>query len=324
MKTTIAGALRKTLKEEMQSDDRIFLMGQDVGVYGGIHNVTRGLFAEFGEDRVIDTPLSEIAISGCGVGAAMVGMKPIIEIMYGDFLPIAMDHIINSAAKASYLTYGKINVPIVIRTNYGTGKGDGAQHSQSPEDWFANVPGLKIAIPSTPKDARDLLRASIHDNNPVLFLEHKMLYTLKGEIDEKAEPIPFGKADIKKPGRDLTLVSSGLMLHKSLKAAEELMDQGLDVEVVDIRTLKPFDKDTICQSVRKTGLLLVVQESPYEFGWGAQIIETVIQKEFDNLKMSPQRLASLDVPIPANKVMEDKVIPNVDRIKEKIKVMIKQ
>jgi len=323
MKMTFAGALRKTLKEEMAYDDRIFLMGEDIGVYGGIFNVTLGLMDEFGEDRVIDTPLSECAIVGCGVGAAMAGLRPIVEIMYADFLPLAMDQIINSAAKASYLSCGKITVPLVIRSNFGAGKGDGAHHSQSPEGWFMNVPGLKIVVPSTPADARGLLKSSIRDNNPVLFLEHKLLYSMKGEINENDDVIPLGKADIKRDGTDLTIVSSAVMLHKSLKASEELKEDGIEVEVVDIRTVKPFDKDTICQSVRKTGRLLVVEESPYTGGWGAQVIETVLQSEFNSLKMCPQRLASLDIPLPADKSMEDKVVPNVNRIKEKIKEMLK-
>jgi len=322
MITTVAGALRKTLKEEMAADDRIFIMGEDVGRYGGIYKVTLGLQNEFGKDRVIDTPLSECAIAGCGVGAAIAGLKPIVEIMYADFLPLAMDQIINNAAKTSYLTCGKVNVPLVVRANFGAGKGDGAHHSQSPEGWFMNVPGLKIVEPSTPADARGLLKSSIKDNNPVLFLEHKLLYALKGEINDNDEAIPLGKADIKRQGKDLTIVAGAVMLHKSLKSAEELKEEGIEVEVIDIRTIKPFDKDTICKSVRKTGRLLVVEESPYTGGWGAQVVDTVIQGEFNNLKMCPQRLTCPDIPIPAHKVMEDKIIPDVGKIKSKVREML--
>lgn len=322
MKTTVAGALRKTLKEEMAADDRIFVMGEDIGVYGGIYNVTLGLLDEFGEDRVIDTPLSETAIAGCGVGAAVAGMRPVIEIMYADFLTLAMDHIVNSAAKTSYLSHGAVSVPLVIRANYGSGKGEGAHHSQSPESWFMNVPGLKIVAPSTPADAAGLLKSSIRDNNPVLFLEHKLLYPLKGEMDDSIAPIPLGKADIKRAGKDITVVAGAVMVHKALKAAEELKEEGLDAEVIDIRTIKPFDAGTICSSAEKTGRLLVIEESPYTGGWGAQIVDAVVANAFKKLKVAPGRLACLDIPVPAHKGMEDMAIPNVARIKEKIKEMV--
>jgi len=326
MKINVAGALRKTLKEVMEADDKVFIMGEDIGEYGNIYNVTRGLLRQFGEKRVIDTPLSEVAIVGTGIGAAIVGLRPVIEIMYADFLTIAMDQIINNAAKMSYLSCGKIKVPLVIRSSYGCGKAEGAHHSQSPESWFMNIPGLKIVIPSTPKDAIGLLRSSIYDDNPVLFLEHKLLYNLTEEIkDDNDSCIPLGKADIKKTGKDLTIVSTGAMVHKALQAAKELSkEKNIDVEVIDLRTIKPFDENTIYNSVRKTGHLLTVEETPYTGGWGAQIIQSAVQNVFEAFKFAPQRLTLPDIPIPIKKEMEQKIIPNVNKIKERIKEMMKK
>lgn len=321
--TTISGALRRTLKEEMEKDERIFLLGEDIGdPYGGIFKVTKGLMSQFGKDRVINSPLSEIAIAGAGVGAAISGMKPVIEIMYADFLPIAMDQLINCAAKMHFLSHGRINVPLVVRANYGSGRAEGAQHSQSPEAWFLNFPGIKIVAPSTPRDAQGLLKSSIEDNNPVLFLEHKMLYNLKGEILKENISIPLGKAEIKKEGKCLTIVACSVMVQKSLIAAKELEQEGYSIEVVDIRTLKPLDEDSICQSVKKTGRLLVVEENPYTGGWGAQIVQTVVDREFSSLKQAPQRLTTPDIPLPARKDFEDYLVPNVEKIKEKVKKML--
>lgn len=321
--TTVSGALRRTLKEEMEKDERIFLLGEDIGdPYGGIYKVTKGLMSQFGKERVINSPLSEIAIAGAGVGAAIAGMKPVIEIMYADFLPITMDQLVNCAAKMYFLSHGRTSVPLVIRANYGSGKAEGALHSQSPEAWFLNFPGIKVVAPSTPRDAQGLLKSSIDDNNPVLFLEHKMLYNLKGKILKENVPIPLGKADIKKEGKDLTIVACSIMVHKSLMAAQELEQEGISVEVVDIRTLKPFDEDTICQSVKKTGRLLVVEENPYTGGWGAQVVQTVVDKEFDSLKQAPRRLTTPDIPLPARKDFEDYLVPNVEKIKTKVKEML--
>lgn len=325
MKTTLAGALRETLKEMMQSDDRIFIMGEDVGEYGGIYNVTRGLLNQFGEKRVFNTPLSELAICGSGIGAAVAGLRPVIEIMYADFLTMVMDQIINNAAKMSYLSCGKIKVPLVIRSNFGCGKGEGTHHSQSPEAWFMNVAGLKIVEPSTPADARGLLISSINDDNPVIFLEHKLLYGLSGEIGEiDNAAIPLGKADIKRKGTDLTIVSAAAMVHKALSAAEELkVEENINVEVIDLRTIKPFDIEMISDSIRKTGRLLTVEEAPYTAGWGAQIVDSMVRAEFDQFKVRPQRLTGLDIPIPVKKELEAMVIPSVNAIKEKVKEMMK-
>ena len=323
IKTTFSGAIRRTLNEEMKSDERIFLLGEDISdPYGGIHNATKGLMNKFGEERVINSPLSEDVISGVMVGAAISGLRPVIEIMYADFFPIAMDQIVSNAARMHFLSHGRINVTLVIRASYGSGKGEGAQHSQNPEAWFMNFPGLKVVVPSTPRDAQGLLKSSIEGNNPVIFLEHKMLYNLKGEILKNNIAIPIGKADIKKEGQDLTLVTSSVMVHKSLKAVEELEKDRYSVEIIDIRTLKPFDEDLICKSVKKTGRLLIVEEGPFTGGWGAQVIQTVVSKEFNLLKEAPQRLTASDVPLPARKDFEDYLVPNVHNIIEQIRKML--
>jgi len=320
MRTTISGAIRKTLKEEMAADDKIFIMGEDVGEYGGIFNATRGLIRDFGADRVIDTPLSELAIAGAGIGAAVAGLRPVIEIMYADFLTITMDQIVNNAAKMSYLSCGKYQVPIVIRSNFGIGSAEGAHHTQTPHAWFMNVPGLKIVVPSTPKDACGLLKSSIRDNNPVLFLEHKMLYKLRGEIGDKIEAIPLSKGEIKHEGTDITVVASALMLHKSLKAAEELKkEDDISIEVIDIRTIKPFDEDIIINSVKKTGHLVIVEEAPYTGGWGAQVVDTAYKKLFKELKSPPLRITSPDIPISAMNKLENMRVPSVEKIKTNIK-----
>jgi pyruvate/2-oxoglutarate/acetoin dehydrogenase E1 component len=315
MRTTFAGAIRKTLKEEMEQNEQIFLLGEDIrDPYGGIHKVTLGLTNHFGKDRVINSPLSEIAIAGAGVGSAISGMRPVIEIMYADFLPIAMDQIVNGAAKMHFLSHGKIKCPLVIRVNFGGGKGEGAQHSQSPEAWFMNFPGIKIVCPSTPRDAQGLLKSSIEDNNPVLFLEHKLLYGMKGEILNENIPISIGKAEVKRQGKDITIVVWSIMVHKALAAAEELANEGIEAEVVDLRTIKPVDKGTICDSVCKTGRLLTVEENPYTGGVGAQIVDTVVAEAFEYLKCAPVRLTTPDVPLPAMKEFENILIPDINKI----------
>jgi len=322
IKSNISGTLRRTLKEEMEKDSRIFLYGEDIGdPYGGIHRVTKGLMTHFGKERVMNSPLDEVAIAGIGVGAAISGMRPVIEIMYGDFLPISMDQIVNCAAKMYFLSGGKVSVPLVIRVNYGSGKGEGAEHSQDPTSWFMNFPGLKIVAPSTPRDAQGLLKSSIEDENPVLFLEHKMLYTLTGEILEDNVAIPLGKADIKREGNDITIVTSSINVHKSLKAAEILKEEGIDVEVVDLRTIKPFDKEAIAASIHKTGRLLVVEESHFTGGWGATIVDFVVQNHFAHLKCAPARLAAVDAPLAARLDIEASQVPNADKIVAKIKEM---
>lgn len=325
IKSNIAAAIRRTLKEEMIRDETIFLFGEDIGdPYGGIHKVTRGLMTYFGKERVINSPLSEIAIAGVAVGSAISGMRPVVEFMYADFLPIAMDLIVNSAAKTYFLSGGQTSVPMVIRANFGSGKAEGAQHSQDPSAWFINFPGLKIVAPSTPRDAQGLLKSSIEDDNPVLFFEHKMLYQLQGEILEENISIPIGKADIKHDGDELTIVASSMMVHMALEAAETLSKMGISVEVVDLRSIKPMDKDTIIKSVEKTGRLLVVEESPKIGGWGAQVVDFVVENSFQSLKTAPKRLAGVDAPLAANHEFEARQVPNTKKIIDLVKVIFKE
>ncbi len=322
MKTNISGAIRKTLKEEMERDPSVFLFGEDIAdPYGGIHKATKGLSDHFGSERVINSPLSEIAIAGVGVGAAINGMRPVVEIMYADFLPIAMDQIVNCGAKMHFLSGGSICVPVVIRANYGSGKGEGAQHSQDPLAWFINYPGVKIVAPSTPRDAQGLLLSAIRDNNPVLFFEHKMLYQLTGEILLHNEPIPLGKMDVKRGGRDLTIIACGMMVHRALSAAKELSDEGIEAEVIDLRTLKPLDEEGLLESVRRTGRLMVVEESCRTGGWGAQVVDTAVEQAFAALKAAPVRLAALDAPLAARADFEALQIPSSQAIVEAARAM---
>lgn len=324
IKSSFSGAIRRTLKEEMEADERIFLLGEDIAdPYGGIHNATKGLSKLF-QERVINSPISEIAISGTGVGAAMVGMRPVIEIMYADFLPIAMDQIVNHAAKIFFLSCGRTKAPLVVRTSYGSGKAEGAMNSQCPEAWFINFPGLKIVVPSTTRDVQGLLKSSIEEQNPVIFLEHKLLYPLKGEILEKNKAIPLGRGEIKRKGRDLTITCCSIMVHRSLQAAKELEKEGIDVEVMDLRTLKPLDKTMLLQSVHKTGRLLTVEESPYTGGWGAQIIQIAVEKAFYSFKTPPQRLTTPDLSLPARKDFEEFLVPQVNDIVKKVKEIMKE
>lgn len=325
LKSNVAGALRRTLKEEMTRDETIFLFGEDIGdPYGGIHKVTKGLSTFFGKERVINSPLDEVSIVGVAVGAAISGLRPVVELMYADFMPIAMDQIVNNAAKLHFLSGGEIKVPMVIRANYGSGKAEGALHSQDPLSWFMNFPGLKIVVSATPRDAQGLLKSSIADENPVLFFEHKMLYQLQGEILAENQAIPLGQADVKRAGEDLTIVGCSIMVHRALKAAEELTGGGISVEVVDLRTLKPYDKDTILASVRKTGRVLVVEESPRTGGWGAQIVDTIVEEIFSSLKCPPARLAAVDAPLGASFESEARQIPGVEQIKARVRQMLEK
>jgi pyruvate/2-oxoglutarate/acetoin dehydrogenase E1 component len=315
MKTTVGGALRLALRDEMTRDETVFLIGEDIGHYGGIFNVTKGLIRQFGERRVVDSPLDETGILGIGVGAAISGLRPVVEIMYVDFITICMDLVINNAAKMPWLSQGQLKMPLTIRANFGTGKGDGPQHSQCVEAWFMNVPGLTVVEPSTPKDAYGLLLGSIRYDRAVLFLEHKLLYALQGEMEPDGRALPLGKGAVRREGKDATLVSCGLMLHKAMRAAQELMEEGISLEVIDVRTVKPLDLELILESVKKTGRLVTVEENPYTGGWGLTVSDAANRELFGKLKEAPLRIASLDVPVPASNVMEEMVVPNVERIK---------
>lgn len=321
---TYAEAIRQALYEELKNDKNVVLFGEDVGFHGGAFRVTKGLWDEFGNRQIFDTPLSEQAIVGCAIGASMTGFKSIAEVMYLDFIALAMDQLINQAAKIRYMFGGKAKLPLVIRTAAGGGGGYAAQHSQSLETWFVHVPGLKVVMPSSPYDAKGLLKTAIRDENPVIFIEHKFLYnTLKEEVPESEYFIPFGKASIKRNGKDITVVATSIMVHKALEASSILSKEGIDIEIIDPRTLYPFDKETIINSVKKTGKLLVVHEANTRCGFGAEVVAEITKSAFDYLDSPPDRIGSLDCPVPYEASLESKVIPQVNTIVSKIKDMLK-
>jgi pyruvate dehydrogenase E1 component beta subunit len=311
---TYAEAIAETLRTEMRLDPHVFVMGEDVGNFGGLFGGTKGLLQEFGPERVRDTPISEAALIGAGVGAALTGMRPMVEIQFVDFTACAMDQIVNQAAKIRFMLGGKANVPLVIRTPYGSGLKLASQHSQSLEAWFVHTPGLLVAMPSTPYDAKGLLVTALRDPNPVVFLEHKLLYPTRGPVPEEQYTIPFGRADIKRPGTDATIVATGLMVSKSLAAADLLAAEGIQAEVVDPRTLVPLDKTTIIESVKKTGRLVVVHEAVKRGGFGAEIAGIIAEEAFDYLDGPIKRVAGRNVPIAFNEVLEKKAIPDVENI----------
>ena len=312
---TYAQAIKDAMSEEMRRDPKVFILGEDIGAYGGAFGVTRGMIEEFGAERVRDTPISEAAITGAAVGAAMTGMRPIVEIMFSDFITIAMDQLVNQAAKARYQFGGQTSVPMVLRTPEGSGTGAAAQHSQSVEAWILNVPGLRVVAPCTPGDAKGLLKASIRDNNPVVFLEQKLLYRTKGEVPEGEHIVPLGKADCKREGKDLSIITYGRMVQRSLEAAAVLAKEGIQLEVIDLRTLRPLDTATIVASAKKTGRVLVVHESCQFAGFGAEVAASICDSEaFFYLDAPVRRLGGRDVPIPYNKHLEENVVPTVERI----------
>ena len=317
---TYAIAIRDVLAEEMRRDPEIFVMGEDIAEQGGIFGCTRGLLAEFGVDRVRNTPISENTFVGAGVGAASVGMRPVIELMYMDFLYLAMDQVLNQAAKIRYMFGGKVRVPLVIRGQQGIGRGNGAQHSQSVESMMMNIPGVKVVCPSTPADAAGLLRTAIRDDNPVLFFEHKALYASKGEVpDDKDFSLPFGKAGIVREGKDVTIVANFLYRGKSLEAAEALAKENISVEVIDPRTLVPLDIDTIIASVKKTGRLVTVHEAHKNMGWGTEVAAQVAEKAFAYLDAPPERVGSKMCSLPFNLGLENAVVPQVSDIVAAVK-----
>jgi pyruvate dehydrogenase E1 component beta subunit len=311
---TYAEALNEALREEMRRDGSVFVMGEDVAVWGGggIFGVTKGLVEEFGPERVRDTPISEEAIAAVAVGAAATGSRPVAEIMYVDFIGLAMEPIVNQAAKLRYMFGGKARVPLVIRAQEGAGRGNAAQHSQSLEAWFCHIPGLKVVTPSTPADAKGLLKTAIRDDNPVIFLEHKALYFTKGAVPEGDVTVPLGVADVKRVGRDVTVVGVHTMVGKALQAAQRLADEGIELEVIDPRSLVPLDEATIVESVQKTGRLIVSHEAYTRGGYGAEIITRVIEAAFDYLDAPPVRVCARDVPVPYSAVLETAALPQVD------------
>lgn len=320
---TYVEAIRESMCQEMRSNEDVFMLGEDIGVYGGAFGVTRGMIEEFGPERVRNTPISEDAISGCAVGAALMGMRPILELQFSDFITCAMDNIVNQAAKLRYMFGGKGKVPMVVRTPGGSGAGFAAQHSQSLEAWMTHIPGLKVIQPSTPYDAKGLLKAAMDDDNPVIFYEHKLLYGVKGHVPEELYSIPLGKADIKRNGTDVTVVATSIMVHRALEAASHLEKEGVSVEVIDPRTLVPLDEETIIESVKKTGRVVVVYEAVKRGGYGAEIASMIAESEaFDYLDAPIQRLGGLPVPVPYNPILEKKVVPQVEDILKAVKATL--
>jgi len=312
---TYREAVREALREEMKRDPSVFLMGEEIAEYGGSYKVTQGLLDEFGHDRVRNTPLAEASIAGAALGAALVGMRPVAEIMYIDFSFIAADQIINQIAKLRYMTGGMVKVPLVIRTQGGGGVAAGPHHSQSLEAIYAHIPGLIVVMPSNAYDVKGLLKSSIREDNPVIFIEHKKLYGEAGEVPEEEYLVPLGKGEVKRQGKDITVVTYSRCVIRTLTVAEELKKDGIELEVVDLRTLKPLDEDVILSSVKKTGKAMVVYEAVRTGGFGAEIAATIAEKAFDYLDAPVKRVAALDSPIPFNPRLEDYILPNEEKIK---------
>ena len=336
-KMTIAEALRQAIREEMRRDERVFCIGEDIdieGGFGGAFTVTLGLSKEFGHERILDTPISEIMIAGAAVGAAMTGMIPIADVQYGDFLFCMMDQIANQAAKMTYMSGGKIKVPMVMRAPVGATT-RGAQHAQSLEGFFTHIPGLKVICPSTAYDAKGLLKSAVRDENPVVVFEHKLLYGSKGnraeksalspigEVPDEEYLIPFGQAAVRKEGRDVTIVANLLMLYRALEASDLLEKEGISVEVIDPRTLVPFDYETVIRSISKTSRLMIVEEDTRRNGWGSEIAAEVADRAIYYLDGPIRRVASYDVPIPFAPVMENYVVPSVERIVDEVRKLLK-
>jgi len=320
---TMRQAIHDAMVEEMRRDERVFLLGEDIGTYGGAFGVSAGMLAEFGPERVRETPISELAIVGAAAGAAMVGMKPIAEMMFMDFVLLALEPLVNQAAKARFMFGGKATVPMVVRLPGGSGTGAAAQHSQSLESILMHIPGIKVVAPSTPYDAKGLLLSAIRDPNPICFVEHKLLYKVKGEVPTEEYSIPLGVAEIKHEGSDLTIVASGIMVQKSLAVAKKLEAEGISLEVVDPRTLRPLDTDTIVKSVMKTGRLLVVHEAVKTGGWAGEVIASVSESPaFDYLDTPMRRLAGKDVPIPYNRNLEAAAVPQEADIEAEVRAIL--
>ncbi|MGO8950258.1 MAG: alpha-ketoacid dehydrogenase subunit beta [Ktedonobacterales bacterium] len=318
---TLGQAIRESLAEELRRDPNVFIMGEDVAEAGTPFKVLSGLVEEFGPQRVIDSPISEAGISGLGVGAAMTGMRPIIDIMFGDFIGLAMDQIVNQAAKVHYMSGGKLRVPLVIRTTLGATRRTAAQHSQSLHAWVSHIPGLKVALPSTPYDAKGLLKSAIRDDNPVVFFEDKMMYQLKGLIPEEEYTIPFGVADIKRSGTDITLVATSSMVQIALEAAEQLAQLGVSAEVIDPRTTFPLDKEALIASAQKTSRAIVIDEGYERYGVTAELAAVIAEGAFYYLDAPVKRLGAMDVPVPFSPVLEDQTVPTAEVVTELAKTL---
>ena len=319
---TYAEAIREALAEELERDEQVFLIGEDIGESGGVFGVTKGLIDRFGAERVLDTPISEEAIVGAGVGASLLGGRPVVEIMFSDFAALAMDMIANQAAKTHYMTGGRLSAPLTIRLVTGTAGATAAQHSQSLEAWFAHVPGLKCVAPSTPADAKALLKAAVRDPDPVCFFEHKLLYNRKGEIDDEVEPLAFGQGRVAREGTDVTVVAYLKTLHDALDAAELLESEGLSLEVIDPRTLVPFDRECLRASVEKTGRLLIAHEAPVRGGFGAEIAAIAAEEMWEALQAPVVRVCGTNTPMPYAPELEGFVIPDAARIAQAARSLV--
>ncbi len=320
---TYRDAIREAMCEEMRRDETVYLMGEDVGVYSGAFGVSKGMIEEFGAERVRETPISETAFVGAGIGSAITGMRPIVELMFSDFMAVCYDQIINQAAKMHFMFAGKVNVPMVIRTPSGGGTGAAAQHSQSLEQLYCHIPGLKVVAPSTPYDAKGLLKASIRDNNTVIFLEQKLLYNEAGPVPEEEYEIPLGVADIKRAGQDVSVITYGRMAQMSLQVAERLAAEGIDVEVLDLRTLSPLDTQSIIATVKKTKRAVVVHESVQFGGFGGEIVSTIADSDaFYDLKAPIKRVGGLFCPVPFNPTLEANAFPTPERIEAAIRSVL--
>ena len=316
---TYREAVRDAMSEAMRRDDDVFIMGEDIAEMGGSMGVTQGMLDEFGPDRVRNTPISEMAIVGAGIGAAVAGMRPIVEVMYQDFMTLAMEQLVQQAAKHRYMSGGQIKVPLTIRTQGGAGWSPGAQHAQQVEAWFIHVPGLKVVFPSTPEDVRGLLWASIYDDNPVLFFEHRTLYGLKAEVPEEIDGAELGKARVHREGEDVTVIATGRLVHESLAAAEQADEAGISVEVVDPRTLLPLDEEALVASVKKTNRCVVAHEAVTRMGFGAEVAALVQHQAFDYLDAPVERVGAKFAPIPFAPVMEEYVVPHAEDVLAAVK-----
>jgi pyruvate/2-oxoglutarate/acetoin dehydrogenase E1 component len=316
---TYREAVRDTLATAMREDEDVFIMGEDIAEMGGSMGVTQGLLDEFGPERVRNTPISEMAIVGAGIGAAMQGMRPVVEIMYEDFLTLSLEQIVNQAAKHRYMSGGQLKVPLTVRTQGGAGWSPGAQHAQQLEAWLVHIPGLKVVFASTPEDVRGLLWSSIYEDNPVIFFEHRTLYGIKASVPDKIEPIPLGRARIHREGEDVTVIATGRLVHESLAAAEEAEKEGVSVEVVDPRTLQPLDEDTLVGSVKKTNRAVVAHEAVTRMGFGAEVAAVLQYQAFDWLDAPIERVGAKFVPLPFAPVMEEFVVPHSEDVLEAIR-----
>lgn len=319
---TYAQALNEALHEEMRRDETVFIMGEDIAEHGGAFSVTRGLLDEFGPKRIRKTPISEAAIAGAAAGAALTGTRPVAEIMYIDFAALAMDQLVNQAAKIRYVFGGKAKVPMVLRTQGGAGRGNAAQHSQSLEMWFVHVPGLWVVMPSSPYDAKGLLKSAIRNDNPIIFIEHKLLYSTKGPVPEEEYLVPLGVADVKRAGGDVTVVATSRMVLLALEAARRLAEEGIEVEVIDPRTLKPLDMETTLISVEKTHRVVVVSEGCRTGGFTSEVAARIMDEALDYLDAPVMRVATEDVPIPYNKTLELEAIPSEEDIIEAVRAIV--